>query len=246
MSKNIPEKQDNDKLRLRFDRVDQLKKQIGDIAALIEMTKSFSYIEYLRNTVISGLSTMTDPQRKKINVIFNEAGIFDLIRGKHEELRKQAVVSRNTAKEAVSKRPDHRNPRGKRNGFRHPHGKPDLKLVEEPKEIEAVDSTYNPPETYCYKGVEIDVVKRTSAKGKEIIQVTDIRNGELPKIKVGNTYSPDALPTSLKFAMFPEERAKYEAEQAAKEEARLKYRREQGALHNKAAQHRRNSGQKAA
>jgi len=247
MSKNIPKKQEHDKFVMRFDRVDQLKKQIGDIAALIEVTNSLGYIEYLRGAIIKGLTTLTDSQRRKINDIFNETGIFDLMREKREELRKQSIVSRKAVKEAASERPSHpkRNPRNKRNGFKRPYRKPNLRLAEEPKEVQTIDGT---PETYSYKGVEIDVVKRTTAKGKEVIQITDIRNGELPKIKVGNTYinSPNALPASLKFAMFPAERAKYEAEQAAKEEAKLKYRREQGALHNKAAQHKRNSGQKAA
>ena len=94
MTTNKEKKQGNDKLFLRFDRVDQLQKQLDEITEVIKSTNDFSYLDDFRNTVIMGLSRLTNNQRNKINTLFSESGIFKLITDRRKELMKKRVLAR--------------------------------------------------------------------------------------------------------------------------------------------------------
>lgn len=258
MTINKDKKQDNDKLVLRFDRVDQLQKQLEEIAEVIKGTDDFSYLDDFRNTVIMGLSRLTNNQRNKINELFIETGIFKLIADKRKELLENRVLARNNGAPKVQKGlpkspPKKKFVRGRKKAYKAPA---------QPREFE---KTEGESETLTYNGIELTLIKSFAKKEvpvrdekghvmyekdedgklildekrekikvterKEIIQVVDIQGGRLKGVSIGNVYQIETLPKALRFAMFPEQESAYLAELRKKEEGKKAYRDEQSKLH---------------
>lgn len=230
MTTNKDKKQDNDKLVLRFDRVDQLQKQLEEIAGVIKSTDDFSYLDDFRNTVVMGLSSLTNNQRNKINRIFDESGIYKLILDKRKELLKRQRLQRHNEAPRAQKKSSRRQP--VRNRRRHVKPKPVSKEPIEVKPIKGYETTYR------NKDLVATVIMGQTKKKKGVVQVIKIedivgsrKKPELDKVTIGNVFNMDTLPQSLKFLIFPEQEATYLAGLRAKEESRKAYRNEQSKQH---------------
>ena len=221
MSKNIPEAQDNQKFILHFDDADLLSKQLGDFIHIIESARNLRYIEDLRNKMIEALTEIDGSERKEINDLLNQSGIFEKIADKQTALRQEIERRRDT--------------NFKKHGHYHKRRRA-LKLVPHRATIEH-KTPEGAPLTLCCGDARVEavqwrkIINERSEKGNQVerekafIQITAISGGEIPKVRVGNVYDTEFLPILLRFAYYPDAKRKYEAEQAEKEAAKLQERR---------------------